>query len=132
MTKTETEGSEPNTEETKAEEVKETKLTETRAKKPTKKQVADLKKKKAPTKAAAKKTASKAAPKKAASTRTTGFDDALKIKILAKENPRREGSDKHAQFELARKCATVGDYRKKHGDMAALKKCVDKGWIKVS
>jgi hypothetical protein len=94
-----------------------------------------------PAKKAAKKVATKkAAPAKKATAkkvavktpRKGAIDPAKKIVIVSKENPRREGSEKHRQFELARKSKTVGDYQKAKGHMGSLKKCVSKGWIKLS
>lgn len=37
-----------------------------------------------------------------------------KIKILAEDNPRREGTDAHQYFEDLKSSATVGDYLKKY------------------
>jgi len=54
-----------------------------------------------------------------------------KITVVAKENPRREGTDVYDQFEILKKSKTVGDYQKKGGRMGSLVKSVKKGWAKV-
>lgn len=54
-----------------------------------------------------------------------------KITVLAKENPRREGTGVYKQFELARKHKNVGEYLKAGGSVGALKKGVAKKWLKV-
>jgi hypothetical protein len=57
---------------------------------------------------------------------------ALIIKVLAKKNPRREGSRLYTMFAALKTGMTVGAYMEKTGAiMAVVNKCVRKGWIKL-
>ncbi len=47
---------------------------------------------------------------------------AQKIKLLVKENPGREGSKRHAWYELYKTCKTVGDYLDAGGDAGYLRR----------
>lgn len=42
--------------------------------------------------------------------RARKYPESLKIKVLNKENPHREGSGRGAAFEAVKKCKTMGDY----------------------
>ena len=59
-------------------------------------------------------------------------DENAKIVILAKENPRHEGTDVYKQFELMRRAKAVGDYRKAGGRTGTLRKCIAKKWAKLA
>lgn len=67
--------------------------------------------------------------------RRRGFDPDAKITLLVEENPRRPGSARFEQFEIARRIAerggSVGDYRKAGGMTGTLRRCVSRGWIRV-
>lgn len=62
------------------------------------------------------------------------FDDGAKITVLATENPYRAGSGAHDRFELVRKSngQTVGNYIKKGGKAAVLKRVIEKKQAKVA
>lgn len=64
--------------------------------------------------------------------RPGAYEDSQSIKVLAKENPKREGSDGYKRFELYRKNKTVGAFLKAGGTAADLRWDVEKGFIKVS
>lgn len=63
--------------------------------------------------------------------RRSAFGEDQKIVVTAKENPRREGTGVHKQFELMKKHGTVGAYVKAGGSLGSLRKSVVKGWAKV-
>ena len=91
------------------------------------------KKKAAPAKKAAAKKVAPAAKKVAKKNGGTGkFAPDAKITIIAKENPRRPGSEKFKDFERAQKSATVGEYVKHGGNLGPLRHAISKGWLKVS
>jgi hypothetical protein len=73
--------------------------------------------------------AKKAAPKKAV---RSAYDDAAKIILLVKDNPRREGSELYKDWERMKKCKTVADYYKAGGRTGILGKCIKMRWIKLS
>lgn len=58
-----------------------------------------------------------------------------KIKVLAKENPRREGTAVHAIFAAMKTGQTVGEFlaatEKIGGKMSNLRKAESKGWISL-
>lgn len=89
-------------------------------------------------KGAAKKAAGKAADKaqKPAKTaakkgRAGAYDEGQKITVLAKENPKRQGSAAYKIFELLKKSKTVGDFYAKGGASHNLRWNEDREYIKV-
>jgi hypothetical protein len=68
----------------------------------------------------------------AARGRRSTYGPDQKIVVVAKENPRREGTAVFKQFELAKKHGTVGAYLKAGGSLGSLRKSVKKGWMRVS
>jgi hypothetical protein len=62
------------------------------------------------------------------------FPDMAKINILVEGNPRREGSKKHAAFEILRKCKgqTVKTYREKGGSDSFLRRAVKRKHAEVT
>jgi hypothetical protein len=54
----------------------------------------------------------KAPAKKAAPPARAKYSDTAKIKLLVKENPRREGTEAHARFAKFKDGMTVGDFIK--------------------
>lgn len=103
--------------------------------------------KKAPTKltkgTGKKAAATKAAPaKKAAGKKDKGqdgarrgrkgaFDEGQKIKLLTKDNPKREGTAAYDTFEALRKAKTVGDFFANGGSSASLHWNIERGYIEV-
>ena len=83
--------------------------------------------KKAPAKKAAPK---KKAPAKAAAEKETANDN-RKIKVLVKENPKREGSASYDRFELYSDCKTVQDFKDAGGTSADLRHDEEKGFIEI-
>lgn len=90
-----------------------------------------------------KKAATKVAPaKKAPAKKTKGdapakrgrvgaFEESMKITVLVKENPKRQGSAAYDIFELLKKSKTVGDFYAKGGGSHNLRYNVDHEYIKV-
>lgn len=56
--------------------------------------------------------AKKKAPAKAKTVGRAKFSDDAKIKLLVKENPRREGTEAHARFAKFKDGMTVGEFIK--------------------
>lgn len=87
--------------------------------------------------------ATKAAPaKKAAGKQDKGqdgarrgrkgaFDEGQKIKLLTKDNPKREGTAAYDTFEALRKAKTVGDFFANGGSSASLHWNIERGYIEV-
>jgi hypothetical protein len=77
--------------------------------------------------------AKKPAPaKKAPPPRKAKYTDDMAIKVLAKENPYREGSKKAEQFALLKSGMTVRDFIKKGGTRGRLSAMVKFGRISVA
>lgn len=77
-----------------------------------------------------------AAPEKKAKSKGNGtkagkYKPDQKITVLAKENPRREGTDGYANFKLYKTGMTIADFQKK-GNMSKLATDVKRGHVKVS
>lgn len=90
---------------------------------------------KAPAKKAA--PASKKASKAAAADgarrgRKSSFDEGQKIKVLVKDNPKREGTASYDTFELLKKSKTVGDFFAAGGGSANLHWNIERGYIEVN
>lgn len=64
--------------------------------------------------------------------RPGAFSDEQKITVLAKENPKREGSASHKEFSLYAKNKTVGAFLKAGGTAASLRWDSEKEFIKIS
>ena len=77
------------------------------------------------------KSKSKAKAKTAAAKPKGSFNPDAKITVLAKENPRREGTDAHEKFKLYKTGMTVADYIKKGGSSGKIRTDVARGNIKV-
>ncbi len=76
----------------------------------------------------------KAAPAKAApakTVRTGDFKPDAKITVVAKENPRREGTHGHTVFEYYRKAGTVAKFLEMGGKVADIRWDVEHDHIKV-
>lgn len=54
---------------------------------------------------------------------------ALPIKVKAKENPKRPGTESHTRFKLYGRCKTVGSFLKAGGTRRDLAWDFDKGFI---
>lgn len=59
------------------------------------------------------------------------YDEGMKITVLVKENPKREGSAAYDIFELLKKSKTVGDFYAKGGAAHNLRWNEDREYIKV-
>lgn len=122
---------EDTTNNTSKEEVKMAKFAKKTAaaeKAPAKKKVAAKKapaKKTAAKKTAAKKTTAKKVAKEAAN------EDNRKIKVIAKENPKREGSASYDRFEIYENGMTVDEFKEAGGTAADLRHDEEKGFISV-
>ena len=83
--------------------------------------------------APAKKTKAAKSAKKSASTgaRSTYATDQRKIKVLAKENPKRKGTAAYQRFELYKKSTTVADFIAKGGRTIDLAYDQAHGFIKL-
>lgn len=57
---------------------------------------------------------------------------AKKIKVLAKENPRREGSQGHATFAVYKNGMTVGEAIEAGADAGYIRSDVNRGYISLS
>lgn len=99
-------------------------------------------KKTAAKKAPAKKTAAKKAPakkakapvgKKVTRSPARGFPENAKIKVLAKENPCREGTPRHERVQNLFKHdgKLVSDFLAKGGRTGTVRFSANKGWIKI-
>lgn len=128
------------------------KATKTAPKKATKKAAAPAKKatgtkaasKTAPAKKLAKGTgkgAAKKAPAKKANGKDNGegrrgrkgaFNESQKIKVLVKDNPKREGTASYDTFELLKKSKTVGDFFANGGGSHNLHWNIERGYIEVN
>lgn len=64
--------------------------------------------------------------------RKSAFAEDSKIIVLAKENPKREGSVAHKKFKLYAKSKTVGDFIKAGGTTNDLHWDAEHGFIKVN
>jgi len=64
--------------------------------------------------------------------RAPKYGDNAKIKVLAKENPFRDGSKAAKNFKVYKTGLTVGDYVAKGGDRSSLKFDVGRKFISVS
>ena len=85
----------------------------------------------AASKAPAKK-AGKTAPQEGARRGRKGaFDEGQKIKLLTKDNPKREGTAAYDTFEQLRKSKTVGDFFAAGGSSASLHWNIERGYIEV-
>ena len=58
--------------------------------------------------------------------------DKRKIKIVNKENPFREGSNRAASFDALKGAKTVGDYKEAGGKTKYLSKLVESGHIELT
>lgn len=89
-------------------------------------------------KAAAPAKAAKSAGKKAAAAdgarrgRKGAFNESQKIKVLIKDNPKREGTASYDTFELLRKSKTVGDFFAAGGGSHNLHWNIERGYIEVN
>lgn len=59
------------------------------------------------------------------------YSDSQSIKVLAKENPKRAGSEAHKRWGLYAKCKTVGAFLKAGGEQINLRDDVAKGYVQV-
>lgn len=69
---------------------------------------------------------------KKANGRAAPFAHKAKITVLAKENPKREGSEAHKVFGLYRKHRTVADFLKAGGTTAHLRWDSGHGFIRIA
>lgn len=89
-------------------------------------------------KAAAPAKAAKGAGKKQAAAdgarrgRKGAFNESQKIKVLIKDNPKREGTASYDTFELLRKSKTVGDFFAAGGGSHNLHWNIERGYIEVN
>lgn len=88
-------------------------------------------------KAAAPAKAAKSAGKKAQADggrrgRKGAFDESQKIKVLVKDNPKREGTTSYDTFELLKKSKTVGDFFANGGGSHNLHWNIERGYIEVN
>jgi len=60
------------------------------------------------------------------------YADTAKLKVNSKENPSREGTFAHEQYELARKSPTFGAYREKGGNLKYLYWFADRDQVTIS
>lgn len=91
----------------------------------------ETKAKKAPAKKAA---AKKPSAKKASTKKETSNEveeDNRKIKLLVKENPKREGSASYERFDLYFDCKTAQDFKDAGGTAADLRHDEEKGFIEL-
>jgi len=58
--------------------------------------------------------------------------DTRKIKLLVKENPKREGTKAHTKYELYRTSKTVAEFISGGGSLSALKYDADKQFIELA
>lgn len=131
------------------------KAAKTEPKKATKKAAAPAKKatgtkaasKAAPAKKLAKGTGKGAAKKAASAKKAAGkkkdqgdggrrgrkgaFDESQKIKVLVKDNPKREGTASYDTFELLKKSKTVGDFFANGGGSHNLHWNIERGYIEI-
>jgi hypothetical protein len=63
--------------------------------------------------------------------RPSGYKPEAKITVLAKENPKREGSASYKEFELYRKHKTVGAFLAAGGTSASLRWDSEHKFIKI-
>lgn len=63
--------------------------------------------------------------------RKGAFDESQKIKVLVKDNPKREGSASYDIFELLKKSKTVGDFFASGGASSNLHWNIERGYIEV-
>lgn len=87
-------------------------------------------------KAAAPSKATKGAGKKAQADggrrgRKGAFNESQKIKVLVKDNPKREGTASYDTFELLKKSKTVGDFFANGGGSHNLHWNIERGYIEV-
>lgn len=64
--------------------------------------------------------------------RKGAFDEGMKIKVLVKDNPKREGTAAYDTFETLRKSKTVGDFFAAGGSSASLHWNIERGYIEVA
>lgn len=64
--------------------------------------------------------------------RKGSFDESQKIKVLVKDNPKREGTASYDTFELLRKSKTVGDFFANGGASHNLHWNIERGYIEVN
>lgn len=83
--------------------------------------------------AKASKSSSKAgkAPKKEATGRPPLFQDGQKIKLLVKENPKREGTGAYERFAIYKNGMTVAQYLAAGGKRSSLKYDTEHGFIEI-
>lgn len=72
------------------------------------------------------------APKAEKAERAPREADTRKIKLLVKENPKREGSASYDRFELYRKAKTVADFVEAGGSTADVRYDEKAGYIQVA
>lgn len=63
---------------------------------------------------------------------TRKYEDKAKIKILIKENPHREGSNRAAAFDAVKGCKTMGDYYATEQKTKYIQAWIDSGHIEVA
>lgn len=63
--------------------------------------------------------------------RRGAFDEGQKIKVLVKDNPKREGTTSYDTFELLKKSKTVGDFFANGGGSHNLHWNIERGYIEV-
>lgn len=64
--------------------------------------------------------------------RKGAFNESQKIKVLVKDNPKREGTASYDTFELLRKSKTVGDFFANGGGSHNLHWNIERGYIEVN
>lgn len=69
---------------------------------------------------------------KAARGRRSAFNADAKIKVLAKENPKREGSRAHERFALYKDGMTVGAFLEKGGSLGDLRYDTKHGFVQIA
>lgn len=64
--------------------------------------------------------------------RKSSFDEGQKIKVLVKDNPKREGTSAYDTFEQLKKSKTVGDFFANGGSSASLHWNIERGYIEIN
>lgn len=90
-----------------------------------------VKAEKAPAKKAEKVVAKAPAKKAVKEEKGEKAADTRKLKLLVKENPKREGSSSFDRYELYRSCKTVADFITAGGTAADVRYDAAKGYIQV-
>ena len=64
--------------------------------------------------------------------RKSSFEEGQKIKVLVKDNPKREGTSAYDTFEQLKKSKTVGDFFANGGSSASLHWNIERGYIEIN